>query len=577
MDENNVNSKPLDSVDGDVENIETEANEAEVVETAETEEAEVVEAVDAESEAEAIEAVDAEVEAEIEETADAEVEADVEESVDAEETDNVEGVSEVVETAEPAKKKKKGKGAIITIAALGFIIIAAIVGMVAVVMNSVNAKIDLEQTVLTVDDVESSAAEFYQAYMYYYGYNSYYQYSDEELKDLAIDQLVLTDTLYAEALAKGYTVTDEIQAQIDEQLGSITETAEASSMTADEYLDKSFCKGFTLDMFKVIVEKSLIAQAYYEDKMAEIQDQYKGDKGTAKIEAEYTENKFDYDQTDVSYWYFDASEENAQADADAIVAQVNDGKTFEEAIKSVTGDSEAIPNNLKGHSKSALESGKFVTDAIEWIFAENEDGTYKNGKGSVTTVADDSKVYVFYVNNAPHRDETHPVDVLYIQVDVSTDSSIKTEKELKIEAKAAAEAILKEFEGTDKSLKSFTDLVIKHNNGDNDLVSGDMFEALKNDGSEDAAVEEWAFDESRKAGDYALVEADGCYYVLFFDKKAENAVWYDTILNSLITNEARGFEENAIAQGTEKAVINDEAVNEVINYVVNVVAAQYGY
>lgn len=571
MDENNVNSKPLDSEDGVVENIETEANEAEVVETAETEDAEVVDAVDAENEAEVKETNDAVSEAEAVEAADAEVESEVEETVEGE------NETEVNKTAEPAKKKKKGKGVIITIAALGCIIIAAIIGMVAVVMNSVNAKIDLEQTVLTVDDVDSSAAEFYQAYMYYYGYNSYYQYSDEELKDLAIDQLVLTNTLYAEALENGYTVTDKIQAQIDEQLGSITETAETASMTADEYLDKSFCKGFTLDMFKVIVEKSLIAQAYYEDKMADIEAQYKGDKGAAKIEAEYADNKFDYDQTDVSYWYFDASEENAQSDANAVVAQVKDGKTFEEAIKSVTGDSEAIPNNLKGHSKAALESGKFVTDAIDWIFAENEDGTYKNGKGAVTTVSDDSKVYVFYVNNAPHRDETHPVDVFYIQVDVSTDSSIKTEKELKIEAKAAAESILKEFEGTDKSKDSFTDLVIKHNNGDNDLVSGDIFEAMKNDGSEDSAVSEWAFDESRKAGDYALVEADGCYYILFFDKKAENAVWYDTILNSLITNEARGFEENAIAEGTEKAVINDEAVNEVIDYVVNIVAAQYGY
>ncbi len=572
MDENNVNSKSLDAVDGDVENVAPETKETETVETAEVE---VAETADAEAEAVTEETVDAEVD----ETNNAESEAEVVEADNSEaESAGEESVEdETDKAAEPAKKKKKGKGAIITIAALGVIILAAVIGMVAVVMNSMNAKIDLEKTVLTVGDVDSSAAEFYQAYMYYYGYNSYYQYSDEELKDLSIDQLVLTNTLYAEALEKGYTVTDEIQAKIDEQLSSITETAETASMTADEYLDKSFCKGFTLDMFKVIVEKSMIAQEYYEDKMEAIKDQYKGDDGAAKIEKEYKDNKFDYDLTDVSYWYFAASEETAKADADAIVAQVKGGKTFEEAIRSVTGDSEAIPNNLKGHSKSALESGKFVTDAIDWIFAENEDGTYKNGTGAVTTVSDDSKVYVFYVNNAPHRDETHPVDVLYVQVDVSTDSSIKTEKELKIEAKATADAILKEFEGTDKSLKSFTDLVIKHNNGDNDLVSGDMFEAMKNDGSEDAAVESWVFAAERKAGDYALVEADGCYYILFFDKKAENAVWYDTILNSLITNEARGFEENAITQGKEKAVIDDEAVNEVINYVVNVVAAQYGY
>lgn len=550
MDENNVNPKPLDSDDGDVENTDPVTNESEImpedVQTDTNETAQVLEDIENTL-------------SENVETADIEIEAGA------------------IENAEPEKKKKKGKGAKIAIVVLVLIMVVAIVGMIAVIVESGKAKIDLEQTVLSVDNVDSSAAEFYQSYMYYYGYNSYYQYSEEELKNLAIDQLVLTNTLYAEAVANGYTVTDEIQARIDEQLDSVTATAEASSMTADEYLDEAFCKGFTLDMFKVIVEKSIIAQTYYEDRIAEIEGQYKDDAGKEKIEAEYTANKFDYDQTDVSYWYFDASEDGAQADADAIVDQVNGGKTFEEAIKSVTGDSEAVPNNLKGHSKAALESGKFVTEAIEWIFAENEDGSYKNGTGSVTAIADDSKIYVFYVNTAPHRDETHPVDVLYIQIDVSTDSSIKTEKELAIEAKATAESILKEFETTDKSIDSFTDLIIKHNNGDNDLVSGDMFETMKNDGSEDAAVAEWAFDEARKEGDYALVEGDGCYYILFYEKKAENAVWYDTILNTLITDEARGFEENAIAQGKEKAVINDDVVNEVIEYVVNLFATQYGY
>lgn len=564
MDENNVNSKPLDFEDEVVEDAEIQENEAEAVETAETVEAE-----------EAVETADAEIEAEDE--------TDAEEAEDNCETDDAEGENDddaeetEAETAEPVKKKKKRTGLKIVLGLLGTLIALVVALMVVAFVKSIPAKIDLEQTVLTVDEIDSSAAEFYQAYMYYYSYNSYYGYAEEELKDLAVEQLILTNTLYADALAKGYTVTDEIQAQIDEQLSNITMTAEASSMTADEYLDEAFCKGFTLDMFKVIIEKSMIAQKYYEDNMLAIEDQYKGDNGAAKIEAEYTADKFTYDLTDAVYWYIAASEENAQADADAIISQVNDGKTFEEAIKSVTGDSEATPSKLKGHSKSSLESGKFVTAAIDWLFEENEDGTYKNGAGAVTTVADDSKVYVFYVNNAPHRDETIPADVLYIQVDVSTDTSIKTEKELKIEAKAAAEAILKEFEGTDKTVESFTDLIIEYNNGDNDLVSGDRFEALKNDSSEDASVESWAFDAERKAGDYALVEGDGCYYILFYENKAENAVWFDTILNSLITNEARAFEEEAIERGKSKAVINDEVVAEVVDYVAKQFSSQYSY
>ena len=454
--------------------------------------------------------------------------------------------------------------------------VVAIAGMVAVIYTAEKSKIDLDQVVLTVDNVDSNAAEFYQSYMYYYSYNSYYQYSEEQLKELAIDQLLLTNSLYADAIAAGYTVTEELQAQIDEQLESIKLTAESSSITADEYLNNAFCPGFTLEMFEEILTKSMVAQTYYSDKMETIEKKYEGDSGKALVEAEYNDNKLSYDLTDVSYWYFDASEEGAQADADAIVAQVNGGKSFDAAIKSVTGDAEAASNALKGHSKSALESGSFIKEAIEWIFAENEDGSYKNAAGAVTTVADDSKIYVFYVNNAPHRDEIYPVDVEYIQVDVSTDSSIKTEKELKIEAKSAANSIMKEFADTDRTIESFEKIIVEKNNGEDKLVTGDVFELMKNDGSVDAVVEAWAFEDGREVGDYALVEGEDCYYILFFANRAENPVWYDSIWNTLVTNEARTFEEGILAESESSAQINDEVVNDVIAYVANL-ASQYSY
>lgn len=559
MDENNVNKNPFDPADVEENNVETSIKEAEEVtdDVAEDCQCETVDEVCA------IDNEQAENEA-----------MTAEESVDETVEESEESIPE--ENAESVKKKKKGKGAKIAIGILVCIMALVIAFIAAVFIGSRPPKIELDQIALTVEDVDSSAAEFYQAYMYYYSYNSYYQYPEDELKELAIDNLVLTNSLYAEATSKGYTVTEKIQAQIDEQIAGIKATAESSSMTADEYINKALCPGFTLDMYKTILEKSMIAQEYYTEKMEAVEKQYKGDSGKEKVEAEYKENKLDYDLTDVSYWYFAASEENAQANADAVIAQVNDGKSFVDAVKSVSGDENASPNNLKGHSKSSLEKGKFVKEAIEWIFAENEDGTYKNGKGAMVTIADESKVYVFYVNNAPQRDETHPVDVYYIQVDVSSDSSIKTENELKIESKSTADAILAEFEATDKSVESFMNLITKHNEGDNDLVSGDVFE-LMGDGSEDAAVADWAFDEVRKEGDYALVECDDCYYILFFAKKAENAVWYDAILNSLISNEAKNFEETLLASSKETMQINDEVVDDVIAYVKNMVSSQYGY
>ena len=561
MDENKVNPNSTDPVENEkAEDLAEETTAAETeAESADTAPADAEEQVTEESEADNS-AEDAD------ETTDNDSDSD----------DESEEETAAEENAEPVKKKKR-RGAKALIAILVFIMVIAIAGMVAVIYTAEKSKIDLEQNVLTVDNVDSKAAEFYQAYMYYYSYNSYYQYSEEELKEIAVDQLILTNSLYAAAIAEGYTVEGEIKEQIDEQLASITATAEASSITADEYLNNAFCPGFTFAMYEEILTKSMVAQEYYSDKIDVIKAKYDGENGKEIIEAEYAENKFTYDLTDVSYWYFDASEENAQANADAIVDQVNGGKAFDAAIQNVTGDSEAISNNLKGHSQYTLKNGSFVEDAIEWIFEENEEGSYKNGTGSVTTVSDDSKVYVFYVNNAPQRNDVYPVDVAYIQIDVDSDTSIKTEKELKIEAKSVATGILNEFEETDKSVESFEKLIAEKNNGDNKLVSGDIFELMTNDGSVAEAVEAWAFDEDRKVDDYALVESDDCYYILFFENRATNAVWYDTILNSLINNDAITFEDTMLEEGKADAQINEEAVDAVIYYVNNVVAAQYGY
>ena len=554
MDENNVKNNPTESAD--VEENKVEAATTESVDSQEDQLAETF----AEGEAEVS------AEEEVAETESEETEVSDDEGFD--ETENVESEEE---TAEPEKKKKKRTGLKIIIGLLATIMALVVALFVAAFIESRPAKIDLDQTALTVEDIDSSAAEFYQAYMYYYSYNSYYQYPEDELKELAIDNLVLTNALYAEAIANGFVVTEEIQAQLDEQLASIASVAESSSMTADEYLNEALCPGFTLDMYKEMLEKSMIAQEYYTQKMTAVEKEYEGENGKLKIEAEYKDNKLDYDLADVSYWYFAASEENAQSNADAIISQVNDGKSFVDAVKSVSGDENAKPNALKGHSKSSLESGKFSEDAIEWIFAENEDGTYKNGAGSMVTIADASKVYVFYVNNAPQRDETHPVGVYYIQVDVSTDSSIKSENELKIEAKATADTILAEFEATDKSADSFIGIITEKNEGNNDLVSGDMFE-LSGDGSEDAAIEDWAFDANRNVGDYALVECEDSYYILFFADKAENPIWYDTILNNLISDAARNIEETLLTESKETMKIYDE----VIAYVKDL-ASSYGY
>ena len=577
MDENKMNPIPEESADN-AEKIEEQVAETVEEAVAQTEEVEAGETVEAVAE----EVVADTAEETVENTDEESVEDTAEDSADESADDAAEDVAEETseeatqetaeETAEPVKKKKMGVVAKILIGILVFILALTVLGLIAVFVASRPPKMDIDEVAVSVDGVDSTTAEFYQTYLYYYSYNSYYGYTDEQLKELAIDQLVFTNSLYAEAMENNFELSAEGKAQIEEQLASVREAAETESMAADDYLDTAFCPGFTLEMYEVITEKSVIAQEYYTSKIEGIKNGYKGDEGTKKIEAAYNEAKTDYDLTDVSYWYFDASAEDSETKANSIVAEVKGGASFADAVKNVAG---ADAKELTGRSMAELESGSFPADAIDWIYKTDAQGNYVNGKGSVEVVSDDSLIYVLYIENAPARNEIYPVSAYYVQVDVSTDTSVKSEDMLKIEAKNTAEKILKEFEATDKTETDFAQLVEDYGSSDNELVSSDIFEALEGDGSEDAAVEAWLFNSDRKDGDYALVDAGDCYYIVYYLEKAENPVWYDTIYNSLVSKDSTALQETLLESAEETKVVNDDAINDVIEYVEYIVTSQY--
>lgn len=464
---------------------------------------------------------------------------------------------------ETGKKKKKKKGAGALIAVLIAIMIAATGFMVYVLVKSGSAPFDLEKTVITVGDVENSAAEYYQVYSYYYAYNSYYyQYPEEQLKDLAKDQLVFIDTLYSEALAAGYTMTEEDNQSIEENLNGVVQEAEAMSQSIDEYLEQNVCKGYTMDMLRSYMEKQYLAQKYYTDCMEKLEGEMTDD----QIAEEYAANKASYDLSDLAYWYISASDDGAQDQADQIIDAVKGGKTLNEAIQSVTGDSEKTANLLKGYTQSVI-SENFSSEAAEWAFTLNDDGSYANGKGAVMSFEANGMIYILYVNEVPGRDESVPATVEYIEVDISSDTSVKTEEELKLSAKSTASKILDEFNATDKSVEAFDAIIQDYNNGSDQLVSGDIFEDITKDGSHDAAVEEWAFDASRKAGDCTLVEGDGCYYVLYYVEKGESPVWYSAVQEALVAAKQTEWQDNIDKLSEGKVVTDDAAIDEIIAYV----------
>ena len=178
-----------------------------------------------------------------------------------------------------------------------------------------------------------------------------------------------------------------------------------------------------------------------------------------------------------------------------------------------------------------------------------------------------------YNKFAPARDESVTVTVNYIKVSADEDDTVKSEEELMLSAKSQANKIFDEYNSGTKTEAAFKELLVKYDDGDNELISGDVFEDMKKDGSHDSAVENWAYDSSRKAGDTAVLEGDGCYYIVYFSSKADHPVWYETILSAVYNNAVTSWQEEFVKSYEDSITKDEEAIAEAIEYINSMTAS----
>ncbi len=482
------------------------------------------------------------------------------------ESDIVEAVAEEeIDLGQPeAPKKKKRKGLKIVLG-IFIAIVLCFVGLIVAAIIFVNSNmpklsVDVDEVAVSVGDAEVNAGEYLYVYSYYNSYYSSY-YTPEQIEGYATEQLVYVNSLYNKAVEAGYTLDDKDYAEINEAIASIEKQAEEYSITTEEMIEKYyFSEGYTVDMFKKYLEKEYLANKYYTDEVEKIQAAYKGDNALEIMEKEYKSDKATYDLTNASYVYFDATEEGTQSKVDAIISKVNSGTSFEDAVDSV----EDI-KKLKGYTKSVVESN-FSADVAKWLY-EMKDGAYVNGAGAVKSFTDSDVVYIVYIDGEPYRNEEIPVTVDYIVVKAGTDTTVKSESELLLAAKATASSIIKEFEATEKAANDFFTLADKYSKGDNKLISADSYEKATSDTSYDEAVKAWMFDSARKVGDYALVEGDGCYYILYFTQKDDNAVWYQAVESALLNKDLTKWSQDITAAYKDVTTENADVINAVVEYV----------
>lgn len=435
---------------------------------------------------------------------------------------------------------------------------------------------------------------------------------------LAVDAgIEMTD----EAQAEVDESIDSIESTIESYKSSSTNSYVAN-YSVSRYLTLMYGKGVTEKFFKKILTEQKMVELYQEYRQDAIADGY-ADEDVEAIYAEapsdydvvdfrwYTisvesDDETDDDTTESTSEDAAAALEAIELEAQAFINKVKsvdnyNEQTFKSVVLETVGtDSEDYDTYaqeaatlLQKADKSTLESN-VSEDAANWFYETNDSGAYVRQAGDITYFvnSDADTVYIFYATGTPYRDETKNVSVRHILVqfpeeseetsedasDVADDTAVTDEDttvsaEVKSECLSEAQSILDEYNSYieenfngEADEDYFAELANTYSDDTGSSDDGGLISDMANDGSYVEAFEDWAFAEGDYAGEERVVGTTGVieteygYHVMYYVSQDENAEWYQTILDELVSEDWETEQTELEESYAEDAIVRKEKI-----------------
>ena len=366
----------------------------------------------------------------------------------------------------------------------------------------------------------------------------YNEETGETWGDLLMDQALTgaaqTYAIYDEALAQGFTLSDDQQSSIDATVSTLDlYAAQASLSNANAYLSAYYGTGCNTKNFREYLTVNTTAEAYRE----QVND---GFTYTAEdLAAEYEANPANYNT--YTYRQFLIGDSLFQTDDNALsdeeLAEKKEALATEMAA-AAQGDEQAFidaayENAAESNKDSYLDAdatlrsytGASIPEALRTWFADSA-----RQEGDATAVEVEGTWYVVYYISYSTND--YPLPNIREIPFAATDTS---DEDAMAEAKSNADAALAEYEAGERTADAFISLVQKYT-GD-ETADGLTENVTPNSGSDEYNT--WCFDASRAVGDAAVVETSTGYSLVFFDS------YGDTYRNTLVENTLRTNAYNA--------------------------------
>jgi parvulin-like peptidyl-prolyl isomerase len=452
--------------------------------------------------------------------------------------------------------------------------VAILVGVIAwsVIARQVN-NLD-NKTVMQIGDTEVKGLEF--KYFYNNAVSSFQSNNSSLIsylnidfsKDLSTQQSIyegmtwadyfssaaqnsITETtlLYNEAIAKGYNLTDEDKASVDNEINTLAQAVSSLGYGVDYYLENAYGEGVNTETYKTIRYKTLLASKYLED----LSDSY--EYSDEECENYYNEHKLDYDTATFRSYVFryevpeDAAEgdesykDEARASANAMLEAITDEASFETYLtENVLTDEEkeSVTENFTLSSNATHST--LSSDVRDWLF----DSARVEGDKTVID-ANNAFNVIYFISCGLDRYNTAEIRQIFIRAEEEEhdDSEEGAHEEAAEEAAAKAheeaEKIYEEWKSGAATAESFGDLAITYSD-DSSASNGGLLTNVYKNYFTVAEINDWVF-ASRNPGDSTLIDSDYGTHILYYVGTGD-PFWQLNVRSTLATNEYSAYLED---------------------------------
>lgn len=376
------------------------------------------------------------------------------------------------------------------------------------------------------------------------------------LKSQAVERLVTCAALDKQAAEEGFTMSDDTQTEVDDQLKQLEEQwVSAGYQSRDAFIRANYGPYMTYDRLVELFTRDMRVNEYstqFSDGLSY---------SDADYEKYYQENANTLDEYTLTQFVFNATVDTVDADGNAIemtddekAAALEQAKTEKQAkaqelqSKLEAGEDPAqlaqeYADQLTGDpSISQVMSGSSVASASYAQWAQDT----ARQKGDVTLSEYDAgpSSYYYYVvrfeGRARNDENTATVRHILVAAEQDEGASEPTEDQYAA-AKTKAEELLEQWKSGPATQESFAELAKANSADTGSAADGGLITDIYSGSGYVSTFTDWALDAARRPGDTGIVQNTGSsvkgWHIMYFVGRDGDPVWKLTAKTAMENND----------------------------------------